>query len=294
MQLSSMRHQQADGILDLRDIAAYQTGHLVDSTHLPFEALFESLNQLPAAPAELFLVGDKQQIEGASLFLDSKNYKVNGSLVLNSEKDIALWQELLAGQWQTGKESKILWQPSPSVQEFVDEYLVHLKQNLDGKRPLVLDIGCGGGRDAVYLAKQGCQVIAIDKEARVLKRAKQLAQANGAQVKFRGCDLNAQSCVPSNINGRPFDLIIGVRYLNRELLPLLKSQLAEGGYILWQTFVDIGEALTSPKNPNYLLQPGELKQVFSGFEVFVDRIARIEDGRPLNTFIARKAPMDNK
>ncbi|CAN8140570.1 tellurite methyltransferase [uncultured Thiomicrorhabdus sp.] len=288
-----MRHQQADGILDLRDSGDYQAGHLIDSTHLPFELLFESLNQLPAAPAQLFLVGNKQQIEEASLFLDSKHYKVNGSLVLNSDKDLALWQKMLAGQWQEGKNSKILWQPSSAVQEFVNQYLPKLQASLDGKRPLVLDIGCGGGRDAVFLAKQGCQVVAIDKEARVLKRAKQLAQSLGAQVKFSGCDLNTENCVPADIKGRPFDLIIGVRYLNRELLPQLKEQLAEGGYILWQTFIDIGEELSSPKNPSFLLQPDELKQVFSGFEVFVDRIARIEDGRPLNTFIAHKAPVDH-
>lgn len=285
-----MRHQQADGILDLRDSASYQKAHLLDSTHLPLESLFESLNQLPAAPAEMFLVGDKQQIEAASLFLDSKEYKVKGSLVLSSEQDLALWQQMLPDQWQTGKESKILWQPSSAVSEFVSGYLSDLQHRLDGKRPLVLDIGCGGGRDAVYLAKQGCQVTAIDKEARVLKRAKQLAQANGAQVKFIGCDLNAADCVPVDVKGRPFDLIIGVRYLNRELLPQLQTQLAQGGYLVWQTFVDIGEPLSSPKNPNFILQPDELKQLFSGFEVFVDRITRIDDGRPLNTFIARKTP----
>ncbi|BBP46025.1 hypothetical protein THMIRHAS_13980 [Thiosulfatimonas sediminis] len=286
------RFEQADGILDLRDATAYQHCHLGGATHLPFSDLFESLNQLPPPPASLFLVGDKQQIEGASLFLDTKDYQIIGSMVLDSAQQLAAWQRILPTHWQSGRESRALWQPSDVVQCFVADYLADLQACLGVQRPLVLDIGCGGGRDAVYLAKQGCHVSAIDKEARVLKRAKQLAQASGAQVKFIGCDLAVADCLPQDVKGRAFDVFVGVRYLNRPLLSQLKKQLAPGGYILWQTFIDLGEELSSPKNPNFLLQAGELAQVFSGFEVIVDKITRIKDGRPLNTFIARKPLSD--
>ncbi|QKI89100.1 methyltransferase domain-containing protein [Thiomicrorhabdus xiamenensis] len=290
-----MRFITADGILDLRSAADYQAGHLKESTLLPFESLFESLNQLPAAPAELFLVGDKDQIDTATLFLDAKGYEVKGSLVFQNHEDIEFWSQQLADFWCTGKESKILWKPSTLVQEFADNWLPELQGRMPEKqRPLALDIGCGGGRDAVFLAKQRTQVLAIDKERRVLKRAKELAHASGAQLQFKCCDLKQESCIPEEVKGRPFDIILGVRYLNRELLPQLKNQLAPGGYFLWQTFVDIGEPIESPKNPNFLLKQGELQQVFSGFEMIVDRIQRLDDGRPLNTFIARKPLGDDK
>lgn len=277
---------KADGILDLRNKEDYMAGHLSDSTSMPFAVLPESLNQLPAAPATLFLVGDQEEIEAASVLLDQKGYSVNGSLILSAAvRDF--WQKSLDEYWVTGKESKRLWRPSPVIQEWVDNYLPDFLAEgvFENARPSVLDLGCGGGRDAVFLARQKMQVIAIDKESRVLKRAKSLAQANGAQVQFKCCDLSDKQCLPQ----KKFDLIVGVRYLNRKLLSKLPELLNSGGFLLWETFVVDDTPLDSPKNPNSILQPGELAETFRGLHIIIDRIQKLPDGRPVNAFIARKS-----
>ncbi len=281
-----MRFQQADGILDLRSAEDYQAGHLKDSTWLTWLDLPDCLNALPAtfseSPAKLFLVGDKAEIEAASVFLDSKGYEVNGSLVIESPDAMLGWATQLPGLVVSGKESKNLWSPSPLVKEFMEQ-LDFAPKTLK-PRPNALDLGCGGGRDSVFLASLGWQVTGIDQEARVLKRAKQLANKSGASVKFKCCDLKKDGCFPET----QFDLVTVVRYLNRDLFTQIKTAIKPGGYIVYQTFSSGAEVFGSPKNPNFILQEGELSEVFAGYRIIVDRIDRLEDGRPIASFIAQK------
>ncbi|GKT12399.1 MAG: tellurite methyltransferase [Thiomicrorhabdus sp.] len=280
-----MIFSQADGILDLRPKASFELAHLKDSSSLEWQDLPVRLNELPASPAKLFLVGDKDEIEAASVFLDSKGYEVNGSLVIDSVEAMQNWSQSLPGQVVSGNESKVLWKPSTLVVEFVEHYF---EQGLDPKaqkpRPKALDLGCGGGRDAVFIAKQGWQVTGIDQEARVLKRAKQLASSSGASVKFKCCDLKKTDCFPE----AEFDLVTVVRYLNRELFSQIDAAIMPGGYIVYQTFVTGAEAFGSPKNPNFILQFGELSKIFHSYQIIVDRIDELSDGRPVASFIAQK------
>ncbi|NPA71855.1 MAG: methyltransferase domain-containing protein [Gammaproteobacteria bacterium] len=284
-----MIFEQAAGILDLRNQAAYRLAHIQNSTLMPWSELPERLNELPAtfekSPCKLYLVGDKEQVEAASIFLDSKGYEVNGSLVVESDAAMQQWSAHLPGKVISGKDSKQLWSSSPLLREFTD-YL--LAQGFDAKqmkpRPKALDLGCGGGRDAVSLAKLGWQVTAVDQESRVLKRAKQLADHSGAMAKFKCCDLKKQGCFPEGT----FKLVVVVRYLNRELFQQIDAAIEPGGYLLYQTFVTGVEAFGSPKNPNAILQLDELSKEFKDYEIIVDRIDKLPDGRPVASFIAQK------
>lgn len=280
-----MLFTKADGILDLRDLDDYKEGHLNDSTWLSLHDLPESLNALPAAPASLYLVGDKDQIEAASLLLDSKGYQVTGSLVIDSQHAMQEWANKLPGLVENGSQSKTLWSPSLLVKEFTD--LIHSQSlsfvNVE-KRPNVLDIGCGGGRDAIYLAKNRMNVIAIDHEVKVLKRAKALSSLSGTSVKFKCCDIKKEGCLPD----QQFDLITVVRFLNRDMYTYIKQATRPGGFVLFQTFVEGVEQFGSPKNPNFILGKTELAEVFTGFNIIVDRIDKLNDGRPVGSFIAQK------
>ncbi|VAW44290.1 Tellurite methyltransferase [hydrothermal vent metagenome] len=280
-----MIFSQADGILDLRVQNHYQAGHLKNSTSLPWALLPDSLNELPASPATLFLVGDKDEIEAATMLLDAKGYEVNGSLVIDGDEAMQQWAQTLHNQVVTGCDSKRLWSPTPLLVEWVNTLT---EQGMDPKalkpRPMALDLGCGGGRDAVFLAQKGWQVMGIDQESRVLKRAKQLATRSKTSVKFKCCDLKQQGCFPE----KQFDLVVVVRYLNRALFDQLDQAIAPGGTLVYQTFVTGVEAFGSPKNPNVILEEGELSKVFSSYQIFVDRIDKLKDGRPVSSFIAQK------
>ncbi len=90
--------------------------------------------------------------------------------------------------------------------------------------------------------------------------------------------------MPDNEQG---DLIIVIRYLNRNLFKWIKTHLRPGGYIVFQAFAEGVQEFGSPKNANFIIQQGEFSKTFTDFNVMVDRIEKLSDGRPLASFIAQ-------
>lgn len=60
------------------------------------------------------------------------------------------------------------------------------REGLIGGR--VLDAGCGSGQNAVWLARQGCEVVAFDFIDEPLREAKALAASANVNVEFRKWD----------------------------------------------------------------------------------------------------------
>lgn len=60
----------------------------------------------------------------------------------------------------------------------------------DAKNLKVLDIGCGEGKDAVYLAKKGCQVTAFDITESGIRKTNQLAEKCEVEVEAFTADIN--------------------------------------------------------------------------------------------------------
>ncbi|MCU1352104.1 MAG: Methyltransferase domain [Acidimicrobiales bacterium] len=64
---------------------------------------------------------------------------------------------------------------------------LRLLGDLEGSR--VLDLGCGGGHNAVVFAKQGAKVIAVDPSAERLAAARQRAEDAGVRIEWHEGDL---------------------------------------------------------------------------------------------------------
>jgi len=118
----------------------------------------------------------------------------------------------------------------------------------DGGR--VLDLACGRGRHARWLAGQGWQVEAVDQDAEALAT---LAGVNG--VNCRQADLEGG---PWPYFGEGFDAIVVTNYLWRPLMPLLLGALEESGVLIYETFMVGNELLGKPSSPEYLLRRNEL------------------------------------
>jgi SAM-dependent methyltransferase len=118
----------------------------------------------------------------------------------------------------------------------------------------VLDLACGAGRNARWLARQGWQVEAVDRDASAL------TMLHGVEnVQLRQADLEQE---PWPYAGRSFDGIVVCRYLHRPLFPLLLQCLAEQGVLIYETFM-LGQALYGrPSNPDFLLKDNELLDYF--------------------------------
>ncbi|MFN3785907.1 MAG: class I SAM-dependent methyltransferase, partial [Thiothrix sp.] len=175
------------------------------------------------------------------------------------------------------------WQPAPLVERFVQtctpQYAI--------QPGIGVDIACGAGRDLVYLAMHGWRMTGIDYRADALQRAQQLAARQNVSVITLERDLETGQDPFSTWADASVDLVCVVRYLHRPLFPYLKRILKPGGILIYQTFMQGAERFGSPRNPNFLLKPGELAALFADAEILLDDIETLEDGRPLSAFICR-------
>jgi SAM-dependent methyltransferase len=114
----------------------------------------------------------------------------------------------------------------------------------------VLDLACGAGRHARYLATRGYRVEAVDREEGLLA-----GLAGVAGIVTRRADLEGGAWP---YYGRQFDGIVVTNYLWRPLLPSLMASVAEGGVLIYETFMAGNERFGSPSNPQFLLRRGEL------------------------------------
>jgi SAM-dependent methyltransferase len=118
----------------------------------------------------------------------------------------------------------------------------------------VLDVAAGSGRNARWLAAQGWQVEAVDRDETALS-----AMAGLAGISIRVADIEHGDWP---YRGRQFDGIVVCRYLYRPLFPLLAESLAPDGILLYETFMQGHEAYGRPSNPDFLLRPNELLEAF--------------------------------
>lgn len=114
----------------------------------------------------------------------------------------------------------------------------------------VLDLACGSGRHARYLATRGHPVEAVDRDPTMLAK---LAGIPG--VTTCCADLEGGSWP---YEGERFMGIVVTNYLHRPLFPHLLAALAPEGVLIYETFAAGNERHGRPSNPAFLLKPGEL------------------------------------
>lgn len=115
----------------------------------------------------------------------------------------------------------------------------------------VLDVACGAGRHTRWFAARGAQVTALDRDATALEGLDALARVVCADIEHG----------PWPLAGETFDAIVITNYLWRPLWPVWLGSLNANGLLLVETFA-LGHAkLGRPRNPDFLLRPGELIEV---------------------------------
>jgi len=120
----------------------------------------------------------------------------------------------------------------------------------------VLDLACGSGRHAVYLAALGHPVCAVDIDPTPSAAARATAGIAWLRADLEGA--------PWPYAGQCFGGIVVSRYLHRPLLDVLCCSLEPGGVLIYETF-SLGQARYGrPRNAAHLLLPGELLEAVRG------------------------------
>jgi len=120
-----------------------------------------------------------------------------------------------------------------------------------------LDVACGLGHNALWLASRGRRVVAVDGSSVGLREAAAAPRA-ALPVAWLCADLDCW--IPPR---HSFDLVVVVRYLNRPLIPHLLAALRPGGVIFYRTF-NVNRASEDDRFPSdYLLQRGELRRLLA-------------------------------
>ncbi len=172
------------------------------------------------------------------------------------EKDKEKWNKKYAsGEY-------LLKNPSNIVKRFI---------NIASKGK-ALDIACGTGRNALFLAEKGFEVDAIDISDVALENLKGRKNINPILA-----DLDTYYLPEEKYN-----LILNINYLNRRLFPQIKEALKTGGVLIFETFtLNDRKDLWKPENRDYLLRKNELIKSFSDLHIiyFEEKTVEKPDGK---------------
>jgi SAM-dependent methyltransferase len=141
-----------------------------------------------------------------------------------------------------------LWEPNPFLEEMADSL----------PKGVAIDLGCGTGRSAVYLASLGYDVVAVDLLQDALDRGRDLARrylgpADGS-VEWVRMDLDRQ--IPSG----SFDVVAMFFYNSTLLQSRLSSLLRPGGMAVIETFSTQNRDLTGrPRDPARIVDPDAIE-----------------------------------
>ena len=134
-------------------------------------------------------------------------------------------------------------------------------------RPIALDIACGNGRNAKFLAQLGFDVDGIDISSVALEHP-----ANIPHITPILADLDS-----FNLKTCHYDIVLDSFFLDRRLFPAIIKALKPQALLLFETFIHIDSH--KPKDDRALYF-GELEEVFSnkkGFHILYHHIYESKD-----------------
>jgi SAM-dependent methyltransferase len=158
---------------------------------------------------------------------------------------------------------------------------------LDVEGP-VLDLACGRGRNARAVLEAGAPLVALDRDRDRL-RILRASVRPGQRALAVQADLETGHGIPTS--DAAFGVVLVFRYLHRPLAREIERVLRPGGWLVYETFTRRQRELGhGPRRDAFLLEPGELPQLFPGLrcERFEEIVTPGERPAAVARLLARK------
>jgi rhodanese-related sulfurtransferase len=266
-------------LIDVRIESEYASGHIPGSLLIPLHELESRRNEVPNSGTPIAVICEQgQRSASACQLLAEHGY----GPMLNLRGGIGSWPGPIVQRPEHGSTHPHGISPT----SFLVENFPLLPKGL------ALDVAMGEGRNAIYMATRGFDVDGVDADPDTVSRARAAARKLGAPIRATvGNFEDGTYIIPIDA----YDVIAVFNYLHRPLFKDIKDGVGPGGVVIYQTFTEEQARFGRPKNPDHLLRPGELRQVFSDWDVLAYRElvgASRKDGqmRAIAGIVARKSP----
>ncbi len=140
------------------------------------------------------------------------------------------------------------------------------------QRGKLLDVACGEGRHALYLAAADPQfeVLGLDRSPTAIKTAQKRANLMRLSAQFAVLDLEEEPLPPG-----PFQTIVVTRYWQEDLCPKLVERLAPGGCLVYESYT-LDYLRYGERTCSHLLKSGQLRESFQRLGLIVDFYAEVD------------------
>lgn len=127
-----------------------------------------------------------------------------------------------------------------------------------------LDVACGAGRHSIFLAQRGWNVTAVDSSEVGIEITNQRAAELDLSVETIVADLERGEF---EIEANAYDLVCDFYYLQRDLFPRLLAGVRPGGLFVAAIHMVDDSPGVKPMNPEFLLEPGDLRELLRGWKI---------------------------
>jgi rhodanese-related sulfurtransferase len=265
-------------VLDIRTETEFVSGHIPGSILIPLQQLEKRMADVPNSGTPIAVISEGGlRAEAACRFLREHGF----TPLFNLEGGMKAWP----GPVDAGYDGTSHLERAIAPARFLIENFDQLPKGL------ALDLAMGEGRNAVYLATRGFDVDGVDVSPQAVNRARARARQLGAPIRAVIGNVEDGTYI---IPIETYDVIVVFNYLHRPLFNDIRDGLKPGGVLVYQTFTN--EQLKyggGPKNPDFLLNPGELRKIFSDWEIlryreYVEREGPGNAPRALAGIVARR------
>ena len=235
--------------LDPRSVEEASVSPILDSANIPLHELLDRVGELPPPELVIRVVGpDALASETVRLLREHGRKAIQIIKYRHGIDDVR----------------RRLWWPNILLWQFEADHLFRNRRVGEA-----LDLGCGGGRDAIFLASHDWKVVAVDHLPDAVERGQNLARRYISEDQQQRIEWQVADVLsPDYSPGGPFDLITCLFFFDRALIARAQEWLKPGGVLLVEAFTSVHQEQTGkPASPQRVVKPGEMRDLLSGMEI---------------------------